>query len=367
MRALCCQISLILFWLLTPATASAHLLPAQNATINLVGTSAYLVVSIPVSALTGVDRDGDGRLNAAELQSGMGAIGAQFSERSRVNQGGNPGRSLFAWVMNPYTDGFPTRGLDYIVVIQRVEFAEPATTPTLHTDLFGTAPGTGQMTITATRGAMREVAILDPLRPAHRFFRGGWAILGDFVLTGAEHILLGPDHLLFLLTVIVAGTGWRYWLGVITSFTAAHSITLTLSALDIVSLSPSIVEPAIAASIVAVAVLNLLARRPYGRTQYAMPRYLRERITLVFACGLLHGLGFASALADLGLDQQHRIASLAGFNLGVELGQFIFLACTLAIGALIYRFAARRTANRLSQLASLVAATLGLALFFSRI
>jgi hypothetical protein len=140
---------------------------------------------------------------------------------------------------------------------------------------------------------------------------------------------------LFLLTVIVAGLGWRYWLWVLTSFTIAHSLTLVAGLLGWVQVPASIVEPLIAASIVWMAALNL--RRAYrvrthatDTAHTAMPS-LKLQVGTVFACGLLHGLGFASSMDGMGLHGTHLIASLVGFNVGIELGQVAVLAATLVL------------------------------------
>jgi hydrogenase/urease accessory protein HupE len=174
---------------------------------------------------------------------------------------------------------------------------------------------------------------------------------------GVEHILTGPDHLLFLLTILIGAAGWRYWLSIITSFTVSHSITLSLSVFGILHAPARLVEPAIAASIVLMALHQLLC--PH--------RLARWRIALVFGCGLLHGMGLASALTDLGLDRAHRLGTLAGFNLGVELGQFIFLAAVLVLLSLGHRLL-RPTAVPLSpRLPAAAAAVLGTIMLVQRL
>jgi hydrogenase/urease accessory protein HupE len=143
----------------------------------------------------------------------------------------------------------------------------------------------------------------------------------DYTLLGVEHILLGWDHLTFLITVLVAATGWRYWWRVLTGFTLAHSITLTASLLGFLQVPAALVEPLIAASIVLMAGLNL----------FQLHAVIGQRLLIVFACGLLHGMGFASAIADLGLHGNHQWTSILGFNLGSELGQMLFLMTVLAV------------------------------------
>jgi hydrogenase/urease accessory protein HupE len=310
-----------------PAAALAHLLPAQNGTLHVVENSVYTVVSVPVSALPGVDDNHDGLISVSELNRHSGDIAAQFRARFHLTNGAEAGRPLFTWALMPQSYGLPAGGAGYVVVLQRTVFSQPPKSLALNTDLFGSASGEGQMTFRASEGKVAEVAVLNPASPTHRFFRGGLDVFIDFLRIGVEHILLGPDHLLFLLTVVVASAGWRYWASVITSFTLAHSLTLSLAVLGVVHVSPKLVEPAIAASIVLMAADNLIRRQNVGR----------ERIALVMACGLLHGLGFASALGDIGVDLAHRLISLVGFNLGVELGQTIFLITVLGLAALARR------------------------------
>lgn len=151
------------------------------------------------------------------------------------------------------------------------------------------------------------------------------AVLGVVGL-GVEHIQIGSDHILFILALLLPSVlvfypslGWRpvesfgagLWriLKIATSFTIAHTITLTLGGLGVVSISPGIVEPVIAISIALAALHNV------------RPVFYNKEWILAFAFGLFHGFGFAGLLADLGLDRSNRVLSLLGFNLGIELGQ----------------------------------------------
>ncbi len=342
------------------APAGAHLLPAQNATMHVVGSSAYCVVSVPASALAGIDDDHSGGLSLLEIQRHSRAIAAQFAARFRVADTGNAVQMLPAFVATPQTEGAPV-DQRYAVVLMQARFARPPLHPTVTSDLFGSAPGEGQLTLTATRGAEAEVAILAPDMPTHTYFRGSLATFLDFVRVGVAHILTGPDHLLFLLTVVVALTGWRAWLAMVTSFTLAHSITLTLAVLGVLRVSPLVVEPGIAASIVAMATLNL-----YGAPAVARSGLWR-RSGIVFACGLLHGLGFASAIGTMRLDAAHRLVTLAGFNLGIELGQLLFLAALVVLARALSGLAPLRRAPAFARLASITAAVLGAVVLVARI
>jgi len=135
-----------------------------------------------------------------------------------------------------------------------------------------------------------------------------------FLAAGIEHIFLGYDHIAFLIAIILWTS--RLWpvVKAVTAFTIAHSITLSLAAFDIVRIPSAIVEPAIAASIIYVAVENFMTRETGKRWREA------------FLFGLVHGFGFASALQELGLPKIKLITALAAFNFGVEIGQVAIVA-----------------------------------------
>jgi hypothetical protein len=143
----------------------------------------------------------------------------------------------------------------------------------------------------------------------------GWL---SFIAMGAEHILSGPDHLLFLLALLALTRGFWPIAKIVTGFTIAHSVTLSLATLDVIDVPSRIVEPLIAATIVWVALENLLA-----------PARTAQRWLIAALFGLVHGLGFASALTELGLPRAAMIRALIGFNVGVELGQLAFVAAVM--------------------------------------
>jgi hypothetical protein len=142
----------------------------------------------------------------------------------------------------------------------------------------------------------------------------------SFIAMGAEHILGGPDHLLFLVALLALARGMWPIVRIVTGFTLAHSVTLSLAVLGYVDVPSRIVEPLIAASIVWVAMENLLA-----------PAQTRWRWLVAAVFGLVHGLGFASALTELGLPRDALVRALVGFNLGVELGQLAFVAVVMPV------------------------------------
>lgn len=342
-----------LFGLLAASIAAqAHLLPKQNATMNVVDNAAFFVVSVPVSSLKRVDEDANGLLSGLEIQQHGDEIQKQFAAGFKVAAEQQVGSSVLTWVLPPQTDGHTTDA-DYVIIMHRVNFPVAPQQITLGTSLFGLHAGESQMTLTATRGTTKEVAILNASTPSHTFFRGALSIFGDFVKIGIEHILTGVDHLVFLLTILIAGAGLRYWLGIVTAFTVAHSVTLSLAVLNLVQVPASIVEPGIAASIVLMAALNLVA----GTTQ-ASPRLSRQ-VVIVFLCGLLHGFGFASAVGMPSGGGMNQLATLAGFNIGIELGQLFFVGTVLLIFNTAGRFAQAESTQALPRVSSALAATCG--------
>jgi hydrogenase/urease accessory protein HupE len=172
-------------------------------------------------------------------------------------------------------------------------------------------------------GDVRRMALLGVGNPrtqlAHTQAALGEVLL-HYLVAGVEHIAIGYDHIAFLLAVIAWGrTAWPL-IGVVTAFTVAHSITLTLAVLGLVHVPSRFVELAIALSVVYVAAENFVVRD------------LRRRAWIALAFGLIHGLGFAAVLRDYGLPQEALVPALAAFNAGVELGQVgIVLAALVAV------------------------------------
>jgi hydrogenase/urease accessory protein HupE len=308
-------------------------MPVQQGTLNVVDDAVFEVVSLPASAFSGVDDDGDGRLSDAEVARHEASLRDVLSRRYRLFDGDAPGQLELVLVRAEQDErsADSTVGAPCLVALLKTRFPVAPRALRLETDLFGAERATQQLTVKVTRGGEVELAVLTPRLPTHRFFRGALLALGDAVLTGVEHILLGLDHLCFLLTLVVAATGWRAWLAMLTSFTIAHSLTLLLALSGLVQVPAWLVEPAIAASIVCMAVMNLRSGRQRSK----------PRVVLVFACGLLHGLGFASALSALGLHGTHRALELLGFNVGIELGQGAFVLVVLALGFVGARVTAR--------------------------
>ena len=309
------------------SVARAHLMPAQRGTLNVLGDAVFAALSLPVSALAGIDDNHDGRLSEPELTAHMAALQAMLSRRVQFHNGNETGRLDLVMPMPEEDERDPrsVAGGTHVLVLMKATFRGPPTALRFSLDVFGTSASERQFAVTTTRGPVVDAAVLTPAQPTYQFFRAPWRVAADFGALGIRHILGGADHLLFLLTILVAASGWRAWLGALSSFTVAHSLTLLLTLTGVVRVAPSVVEPLIAASVVVMAATTL--RRG---TAAARPARL---IAVVFACGLLHGLGFAAAVGDLGVRGANRVASLVGFNLGIEAGQLLFVAALVTLNA----------------------------------
>lgn len=168
---------------------------------------------------------------------------------------------------------------------------------------------------------LSDGALSDPLPREGLAVDSAGAVFARYVVSGFEHIVpKGLDHILFVLGLFLFSLQMRPLLLQVTAFTLAHTVTLALASLGIVSVPAAIVEPLIAASIVYVAVENIRG----GKIGIG-------RVAVVFGFGLLHGLGFASVLGDVGLQEGRFVIGLIGFNIGVELGQLSVIAAAFAL------------------------------------
>ena len=210
------------------------------------------------------------------------------------------------------------------------------------------------------RGELVAQRIFDPSRLEHEYFTGTndgrWAVVGRFVPVGIHHIVIGPDHILFLLGLLLLGGSLSSLIMIVTAFTLAHSVTLSLAVLGVVTPPASVVEPAIALSIIYVGADNLLVSQE-GRD-------VRAWIALAF--GFIHGFGFAGVLADMDLPRQALGWTLASFNIGVELGQLVIVAL-IATGLAAIRQRSAVTSHRITITGSVVVMLAGAYWFVERV
>ncbi|RED65658.1 HupE/UreJ family protein [Cohnella lupini] len=174
----------------------------------------------------------------------------------------------------------------------------------------------------------------------------------SFFQLGMNHILGGYDHLLFLFSLLIARQTFKQYASMITAFTIAHSLTLTLTVLGIIHLSPRIIEPGIALSICYVAIDNIVRKQ------------VSYRWLLTFLFGLIHGMGFADILNEMDIPRNELAIDLTSFNLGIEAVQLVIVATLVP---LLYQFHRNKHARKVVLAGSGVALVLGAAWLFERI
>lgn len=285
----------------------------------------------------GLDGNGDGALTWDEIRARHAAIAAYALQRLQVasDRGACPLQAV-EQLIDKHTDGA------YNVLRFRADCpdgAAPASV-TIGYTLFADLDPQHKGLLKLASDGNTQTAIFDPDSPRQTISLAApdrLAQFGAYVKHGIWHIWIGYDHILFLLSLLLPAvllpglreqqqglkTAFYDVLKVVTAFTLAHSITLSLASLSLVSLPSRWVESAIAASVILAALNNLL------------PLFRGKRPVAAFAFGLIHGFGFASVLRDLGLPQGSLLASLLGFNVGVEIGQLAIVAAFLPVAWLL--------------------------------
>ena len=251
-------------------------------------------------------------------------------------------------------------GLDAVELTWRAPTTSVPGRLTIVARLFPYDPNHQTFVNVYERDALARQEVLNRDRARVDFFtgtrQGKFAVLTSFVQSGIHHIALGPDHILFIVGLLLLGGSISRLLAIVTAFTLGHSLTLALATLNILQPPAAIVEPAIALSIVYVGADNLLIG--------TRGRDVRPWIALAF--GLVHGFGFASVLRETGLPDGALGLSLFAFNVGVEIGQAAIVI--LVASALAYvRKKNAIAAHRLATAGSVIVMLAGAFWFFERV
>jgi hypothetical protein len=281
----------------------------------------------------GLDADGDGAITWGEVKARHAEIAAYALARLTLHSAGSvcPAR-VIEHLIDHHSDG--------AYAVLRIEASCAGRIGTLNIDyrLFFDLDPQHKGLLRLDHGGSTRSSVFAPGRGRQAFASAASSRLAQFLDFGREgvwHIWIGFDHILFLVSLLLPAVlqrqeaAWRpvtafapaFWdvFKIVTSFTVAHSITLSLAALAVISAPSRLVESAIAASVVLAALNNLF------------PVVLGRRWVVAFGFGLVHGFGFASVLTDLGLPQDALVIALLGFNLGVEAGQLAIVTAFLPL------------------------------------
>ncbi len=326
-------LALLVFLLST--TANAHIASDGFLTINVEGgrLSGSIELAMRDAELAvGLDSNRDGKITWGEVRAHQRDLELYVRSKLIIGDGSTRCPEEFAPVrVNERVDG------NYIWLPFSAACAGQLTKLFVDYRLMqGIDPSHRGLLAVTARGAT-QTGVLNGEQSIALEHPSAWRAFTEYLRTGVWHIWSGIDHLLFLLSLLLPAVLRRrdlHWEGVslakpafvnilevVTAFTVAHSITLSLAAFDVVRLPSRLTESVIAASIVVAALNNIFPRVTEGRWRIA------------FAFGLLHGFGFASVLADMGLPPGARAISLVAFNLGVEVGQ---LAVVIAVMPVAY-------------------------------
>lgn len=328
----------LLAWVIQPVSVAAHEIQPAIADVTIGQSEVTLNIEMTLEApLAGIDLDGLADTNEAENAADYDALRAltpsELEARLRASWPDIARQiTLLAGeaVLSPDLRDVDVPDINDIELARISRLTVVAPLPQDGSALtFGWASEFGALVVRQQgvedgyTAYLTGGALSDPIPRGGGGALSGFASFVQYVVIGFEHIVpKGLDHILFVLGLFFLSLKIRPLLWQVSAFTLAHTVTLALGILGIVTIPASIVEPLIAASIVYVGVENVLSK---GLSRW--------RPFVVFGFGLLHGLGFAAVLGDIGLDPARFITGLVGFNIGVELGQLAVIAAAfLTVG-----------------------------------
>ncbi len=311
--------ALLLAALSLPDAADAHAIGTSYATVHVGDRELAVEIDWKTEDLVrfpGADADGDGKVDAAELQKIAPDFERYLTEYASVSADYQPRELEFLGAIEADDE----QGTSIARFRFRVPVARTPREIVLSADFSGVF-GSDHVTFAKIEaGQTVHQGVLKAEAPRQSFSLGDISVLEQaftFVKLGVEHIFLGFDHILFLIGLILLGGRLRELVKIVTAFTVAHSVTLSLAALDVVTLPSRWIEAGIALSIAYVACENFFLKN------------VSYRWILAFGFGLVHGFGFANVLRELGLPARGLVSSLLSFNVGVEVGQLCIVAVLL--------------------------------------
>jgi hydrogenase/urease accessory protein HupE len=348
-------LGIVVLLCLSVVPASAHPTPFSYLDVHVDGNAAEVdLVAHIIDVAHDLNIDPPERLLEPEvLKQRAGDIAALLGGRFHLRAGAAP------LILDRWSTPEPLAERQSIRITSRAALASTPGSLTLDALMFPYDP-MHQTFINFYEGeALALQAILDRSKTSVEFFSGSrqgvLAVMRKFIPAGIEHILIGPDHLLFLVGLLLLGGTLRQLAVVVSSFTVAHSITLTLAALNVINPPSRIIEPAIALSIVYVGADNLMVRN--GRD---------VRAWIAFGFGFIHGFGFANVLREMDLPRTALGWSLFSFNFGVEIGQLLVVIAVASVLSAL-RSHSEAVGRRLAYVGSMAVIAAGTFWFIQRV
>jgi hypothetical protein len=327
---------LIVLSLSTPS--QAHWADLAVADIQIRQRDVDLNLTIPTGLIAQFDDDKNKQLSELEITTHQQDIQEFLSEKIRLTAAGQKNDTLT--IKSTTSKKSPSNLIatpeTHTSLLLQYHWTEPVNQLQMHYDLFVPGVNTARCLAQVLRNGQIDNLVFTPdSKNAALIDAPIGQQINSFIKLGIEHIWTGYDHILFLISLLMLGGELGYLLKVVTAFSLSHSVTLFLAALNIISVPSRWVEIAIALSIGYIAAENLWKKEPKARWQ------------LAFAFGLIHGLGFSSALQELDLPRTNLVTSLASFSVGIELGQFAIVIAVYFALAYLRRFAWDLTMRRM--------------------
>lgn len=358
---------MLIFRFLAATVLAIFLLPSLAAAHAL--NQSYVYFQVKEDAITGriditfddinqtvmLDTDGDGVISVEEFQAKTDEAFAAVTKGLKLRQEGRE-LQIRSTGFDSFGGGFPLNGAHVaqmsfdIIGLEGVPETLEVTYAYLYNDIDPTHTGYALIEENFRTGIAENESFVslifttgDETQDLSLTGASWVTVFANFIVHGIWHIWIGHDHILFLVSLLISSVmilragGWEpretfgdaFWevLKIVTLFTIAHTITLSLAALGLVSVPPALIEFIIALSIAVMALDNIF------------PIFHRRAWLIILAFGLIHGFGFANVLAPLGIDPQHQVVTLAAFNIGVEIGQAAIVIVLFPLLFMIRKYA----------------------------
>lgn len=307
----------------------AHWADLAVAEIQIKERTVEINLTLPTGLVAQFDDDQNGQLSAVEVSTHSLEIQKFLDQKIQLTAGAQQAGNLIvrSTIAKAAISNLNTSPDTHSNLLLTYNWAQPLDRLQIHYDLFAPDVTTARCLAQVLRDGKIDNLVFTPAsKDAALINLPVWQQITSFISLGIEHILTGYDHILFIISLLMLGGGLKYLLKVVTAFTLSHSVTLSLAVLNIFTLPSQFVECAIALSIAYIAAENLWRTESTGRWK------------LAFGFGLIHGLGFASALTELNLPKSNLAVSLASFNIGVELGQVSVVLVIYFLLSLLRKF-----------------------------